>query len=245
MIDTTFDLDTALLGPRGGKIDKRYNLEAKQTHAQVALTGDGEIGLHRFNPSVPTTGQGIENERPWHRIAAYMLATTSATQKEVAAAAGVTESHVSKLNQQLWFQELKATFAAHAGRTITERFQAEAFKSLDRLVELRDDTDRDDNGKPIVPAAVKANVSQFIIDHHIGKAVQKTISVTASHNFSSEDEERAFILSELNALREAGNSAASATSGAEGHDETNPSLRAEGSNNPTTTPESADGNSAF
>lgn len=45
--------------------------------------------------------------------------------------------------------------------------------SLDRLREILDDDSTDDNGKPVVPASVKVDISKYLIDRLLGKPKQE------------------------------------------------------------------------
>lgn len=195
-------IDTAV-GPRGGDLNRpEYCRERRESHAQSHLLDSGELALHRFEPDA-VAKQGLKNEQSWHRVAAWMLATTDASLADVAKAAGVNYETVGVLNSQLWFQELKATFASEVGRSIGERFRQESEKCLDTMIALRDNDERDDNNRPLVSPATKAKICTDIIEQAHGKAVQKIISVSATTTFSSEQEEVEALKAKLQAIRDA------------------------------------------
>lgn len=184
---------------KGPSVPYHVQQERKESHAKCELLPSGELSLHRMEPKTDI-GRGVKNEQKWHRVAAWMVAEGQ-SDEQIAAVAEMAPETVKQLRRQTWFSELVATFASQTGRTYAQRIAAEAEKSLEKLLTIRDDESYDEDGKPIVSARTKADVSKFLIEQVHGKAVQKVISVTASTSFSSEQEERDALLSELQALR--------------------------------------------
>lgn len=105
----------------------------------------------------------IIEEQPYHRQAALALSLGADT-REVADALGVTPQAVRNWLKEPWFQQRVALFLREHGRDLTQLFAAEAFASLNVMVELRD--------SPKVSAAVRNNICQHILDRHLGKPTQ-------------------------------------------------------------------------
>lgn len=203
--DTVGEIMVETVGVRPPKAEGTYRKyrqpyqERKEAHANCEVLPSGEMSLHRVEPKTDI-GMGWKDEKPWHRVAAWMVAEGQ-SDEVVARVAGVAEETVRQLRRQTWFSELVATFASQTGRGYAQRIAAEAEKSLEKLLSIRDDESYDEGGKPIVSARTKADVSKFLIEQVHGKAVQKVISISANTNFSSEQEEREALLAELQALR--------------------------------------------
>lgn len=116
----------------------------------------------------------IQEEQPYHRHAAYLMAMGADT-REVANALDVTTTAVRQWLRQPWFQErVSLILKEHGGKDLTQLFANEAFASLSVMVELRD------SGK--TPAAVRNNICQDILNRHLGKPVQRMESVTLPHS---------------------------------------------------------------
>lgn len=123
----------------------------------------------------------IQEEQPYHRHAAYLMAMGADT-TEVATALNVTTTAVRNWLKQPWFQErVSLILKQHGGRDLTQLFANEAFASLSVMVELRD------SGK--TPAAVRNNICQDILNRHLGKPVQRMEQVTLPHSDDPVEEE--------------------------------------------------------
>jgi hypothetical protein len=56
---------------------------------------------------------------------------------------------------------------------IRDGVNANTHVAVETLKELMTDTDTDEDGKPRVPASVKASIAQYLIDHTLGKPKQR------------------------------------------------------------------------
>ena len=120
--------------------------------------------------SLPTGGEVRKFEQPWHRAAAYLFAAGK-SRKEVAAACDVTPAAVTQLLKNPWFQELVTGIMAESGLDAVETLlKGESINSLNVLIELREDT--------ATPRAVRAAISQDILNRTLGKPVQRIESDT-------------------------------------------------------------------
>lgn len=176
-----------LTGPRGGDLEGSVHPERRRAE----FRGDGEPGelsLHKFKD---TTANGLKNEQPWHRIAAYML-LAGKTNKEIAQAAGCSSIAVSVLRSQRWFQELLAELGNGVGNAALALVHSEAIASVEHLVHLRDTSENE---------RVSADAAKFLFEHANGKAVQRIVSVSSTTSYKDEKEEMSEIDKELAALR--------------------------------------------
>ena len=108
----------------------------------------------------------LQEERPWHRIAAYFFATGATTIKQVADACEVNKDTMRNLLRQPWFQErVTKLLAENGGKDILSLLRSEQINSLIVMTQLRDD--------PKVPPAVRAGVCKDILDRTLGKAIQR------------------------------------------------------------------------
>jgi hypothetical protein len=175
------------VGPRGG------NLNNPKQYPEARRSGfNGEITeLHRFEKDHDSALCGIQNEQPWHRMAAYML-LAGRTNSEIAMAAGVVPTTVSLLRAQRWFQQLLATIANKAGDEIIGILQSEAAASVQKLVELRDCAESE---------RVQLSAAQTLVEQAHGKPTQKILSHSSHTSYQSPKEELDEIQRELAALR--------------------------------------------
>lgn len=106
----------------------------------------------------------IETEQPWHRTAAFAFAL-GATLSDVAQQHDKSVATISNLLRQDWFQaKVTAIMAEYGGRDVIEMFKAEQFRSLQTLIEIRDD-------KKILPS-VRVTCAKDILDRALGKPTQ-------------------------------------------------------------------------
>jgi hypothetical protein len=108
----------------------------------------------------------LQEERPWHRIAAYFFATGATTIKQVADACEVNKDTMRNLLRQPWFQErVTKLLAENGGKDILSLLRSEQINCLIVMTQLRDDKN--------TPAAVKAGICRDILDRTLGKAIQR------------------------------------------------------------------------
>jgi hypothetical protein len=108
----------------------------------------------------------IENELPWHRMAAHMFGVAGmVTIKDVAEACDVDPGTVSNLLKQPWFQERVTSLMAKNGRDIMQLFRAEQFNSFLTLIEVRDDPETSRKDKIVC--------AKDILDRTLGKPIQR------------------------------------------------------------------------
>lgn len=108
----------------------------------------------------------LSEEKPWHRLAAYLFASGYNSMKDVASACEVTEPTVRNLLRQAWFQErVTKLLADNGGRDIMALLRSEQFNSLVVMIEMRDDKN--------TPPPVRAGVCKDILDRTLGKATQR------------------------------------------------------------------------
>lgn len=184
------DAIEVLKGPRGGEIvSPNQPWQEKEFNPQE--TESGTLGLHRFNNGYHrTTSPPLKNEQPWHRMAAFML-LHGHTNKEISATAGVTESTVSILRAQRWFQELLATLQNDAGAAVQGLLESEALASLETIVEIRDDKNASQRNR--MAAAVT------LLEHYKGKPHQ-TVTTEVRKPVRSPEERMAELLQDLDNL---------------------------------------------
>lgn len=112
----------------------------------------------------------IEHETAQHRIV-LLLKLRGLNNREIAKATGFTEPWISQITRQPWFQmRLTKMLSEAADDILTQRIKVEASRSLDTLVEIRDNTS--------APAAARATCAINIIDRLLGKPVQKNENTT-------------------------------------------------------------------
>lgn len=171
-------------GPRGGILHENVA-------AQAAPLNVSETGAHRFRP---VSQPGLQNELPWHTMAAYMM-IAGRTNVEIAMAAGVCEQSVSNLRAQLWFQQRLATIANNDGEEVLASFKAKALAAAERIEVLAVSAEKD---------SVRLAANTYIVNQSIGSPVQKTLNINANA-FSglSPQEEYQRTQDELRALRAA------------------------------------------
>lgn len=140
-------------------------LKELRTKLASELSPEHQANEHRLHGTRPPN-YVLTEERPWHRVAAYLFATGAVSIRDVARACDVTEPTVRNLLRQVWFQERVTTLMAeNGGKDIMALFKAEQFNSLITLIELRD------NNK--TPAPVRANICQDILNRTLGKPIQR------------------------------------------------------------------------
>lgn len=176
------------VGPRGGNLDNPNQHPMWRTKE---FTGSIDAGLHRFVGENDTATGGVKDEKPWHRMAAYML-IAGRTNSEIAIAAGVMPGEVALLKSQRWFQELCATIANEEGGELVGMLTSEAAASINKLVELRDFGEAE---------SIQYSAARTLLEQAHGKPVQKVISDVTSRRVSSPQEEMEQLQGELAALR--------------------------------------------
>lgn len=121
--------------------------------------------LHRKRDNVCTEVYEMVSEQPWHKHAAYYLATRT-PRKKVAELFNVSTRTISALLTQPWFQKiLSDVIKDTVGTDVMDLFKAELINSVNTLVEIRDSEK--------TPAIVRANVAKEIVDRVMGRTVQK------------------------------------------------------------------------
>ena len=175
-------------GPHGGNL---HNPDQHPERRKEPFNGSISHGLHRFVKENDVAAAGLMNEKPWHRMAAYML-NAGRTNSEIAMAAGVAPGEVSILKSQRWFQELCATIANNDGEEILGALKAETIASINRLAQLRDYAESE---------AVQATCARTLLEQAHGKPLQKIISDVTSRRATSPREEMEQLQNELAALR--------------------------------------------
>lgn len=177
-------------GPKGG------NLKNPNQHPEwrkEPFQGSVAHGLHRFMQSEDTATGGLRDEKPWHRMAAYML-NAGRTNSEIAIAAGVLPGEVGLLRQNRWFQELCATIANNDGEEVLGALKAEALDSIAKLASLRDFAESEQ---------VQATCARTLLEHANGKPLQRILSDVTSRRAATPKEEFEQLTAELANLREA------------------------------------------
>lgn len=184
------------LGPRGGDLtnpDLAGKREWQKAELNTEILPNGTVGMHRFDREYHETATpGLKNEQTWHTMAAYML-LAGRTNSEIAAAARVHPTHVSYLRGQKWFQQKLAVLANNDGEELLGIVKGEALASVETLVSLRDNSN--------VTDAVRRSAAKDLIEFAHGKAVQRTIAISATTHFDSPQDEMEQIQEELATLR--------------------------------------------
>lgn len=157
--------------------------DAQRAFAQGCPSGprpvaDRGVELERwFGRPDPREQQVRKYEQPWHRNAAYMIASGKYSAKAVAEACEKTKESVYALMRNAWFQETVAEIQKQNGAgDIMDVFRAECMSSLTTLIELRDN--------PATPPAVKRLSAIDILHQVLGKPTQR---VEMEQNISSSD----------------------------------------------------------
>lgn len=187
-----FDLSEVMInkGPKGGNLDNPvFNPERRRASLNAKPNETGLPGLHKYED---VTRQGLKNEQPWHRMAAFML-LAGRTNSEIAMSANVGVMEVSILRSQRWFQELLATLANEAGQDVMGVLASETLASIEKVVALRDGAESE---------RVQLAAAQLLIEQSNGKAVQKVVSVTSHSVYKSPSEEHHALIEELHNLRQ-------------------------------------------
>lgn len=138
-----------------------------------------ETHLHgQRPPNIP-----IDHEKPEHRLILFMKAE-GYSNRECAIVGGYSDAWVSQVTRQPWFVKRLMEFIDEAGKNkVKQLLEATLVDSIFTLVEIRDD--------PKTPSAVKARVSDSLIDRVLGKPKQ-----------SVEIQEKTPVESELSAIDE-------------------------------------------
>lgn len=178
------------VGPRGGDAAGTYQAEARKT----AYNGT-ETHLHVFED---VARPGIQDEKPWHYMAAVMM-LAGKKNTEIAAAANVEPQSISVLRSQRWFQEKLAVMAKQQGEEVLAVCRAEALASVNVLVELRDSSPE---AKPSVARdRLRMDAATRIVEIGHGKPTQRVVSVSAHTNFASPQEEMDDVMEHLASIR--------------------------------------------
>ncbi len=175
-----------VVGPHGGNLETARPKEWRRE----PFNGSVERGLHRFVRAEDVATQGLKDEKPWHRMAAYML-NAGRTNSEIAMAAGVAPQEVGILKAQRWFQELCATIANNDGEEVLGALKAEALDSIQKLAALRDSAESE---------TVQASCARTLLEHANGKPLQKIISDVTSRRSTTPKEEYEQLTQELASL---------------------------------------------
>lgn len=175
-------------GPLGGNLENPDQYpERRRAPFTAPMLENGAPGLHRPDSAY----RGILNEQPWHRMVAHMV-LNRIPNKKIAEYAEVTESYISILRGQYWFQELLAVLANEQGEGLTALISSQAVSAFQRIVTLAETSESE-------RIALAAN--QLILEHAHGKPVQRVVS-NISHSVSrSPADEMAEIQQELDAIR--------------------------------------------
>lgn len=181
-------MPTNEVGPQGGNLQ---NPDQHPDRRRSSFQGSIEHGLHRFEKSEDVAAAGLKDEKPWHRMAAYML-NAGRTNSEIAMAANVRPGEVSILKSQRWFQELCATIANDEGEEILGLLRSETAASIDKLVTLRDYAESE---------GIQLAAARTLLEQAHGKPTQKIISDVTSRRASSPKEEMEQLTNELAALK--------------------------------------------
>jgi hypothetical protein len=167
MNDVALAMNALGKGPRGGNLNNpdQHPERRRSGFKPIALHGDnnGMPGLHRFNRDAEdVAGMGLQNEQPWHRMAAFML-LTGRTNSEIALAANVGVQAVVTLRQQRWFQELLATLANDKGEEITGVIESYTLEAVEEIHSIMQSAESD---------RVRLAAATTLLEQGRGKAVQ-------------------------------------------------------------------------
>lgn len=126
-----------------------------------------DVELDRLFGRPDAVGQEVRKwEQPWHRNAAYMMASGKYSAKAVAAACEKSYNCVLQLLKNKWFQTTVLEIQKENGAgDIMELFRAECHNSLVTLIEIRDD--------PKAPQSVRRASAIDILHQVLGKPTQR------------------------------------------------------------------------
>lgn len=106
----------------------------------------------------------INNEKPEHRLI-LLLKLKGFSNREIAHQADYTESHVSQICRQPWFQQrLVELLSERVEEPLVELVRIEAANSMHTLIELRDTSHSHE---------VRKGCAMAILDRHLGKPIQR------------------------------------------------------------------------
>lgn len=179
------------VGPNGGDLNRAaLQPEYRRSSLNAKVSDSGLPLLHRFEREDSATC-GRKDEKPWHRMAAFML-LAGRTNSEIAMAADVTAPCVSHIRAQRWFQELLAVLANETGSDITGLLASEAQNSLNVMVEMRDTAKSE---------RTRYQAAKDILELSHGKATQTIVSSVSHTTHASPSEEMESIQQQLAGLR--------------------------------------------
>jgi hypothetical protein len=173
-----------VVGPDGGNLN---NPDQRPERRRSSFNGSISHGLHRFVSTEDKAYEGLKNEMPWHRMAAYML-NAGRTNSEIAMAAGVQVGEVSILRQQRWFQELCATIANNDGEEILGAIKSHVLDAIEKTAALMHMAESE---------SVQANCAKTLIEQAHGKPLQKIVSDVTQRRATSPKEEYEQLTREL------------------------------------------------
>lgn len=177
-----------VVGPQGGDLN---NPDQRPERRRASFNGSISHGLHRFVSPEDKAYEGLRNEQPWHRMAAYML-NAGRTNSEIAMAAGVKVGEVSILRQQRWFQELCATIANNDGEEVLGAIRSHALDAIEKTAELMHFAESE---------SVRAQCAKTLIEQAHGKPLQKIVSDITTRRTASPKEEYEQLTRELEDLQ--------------------------------------------
>lgn len=199
----TFDpfVDEKERGPNGGDLNNPLlNKPWRVARFDGQELANGEYGLHRFVKNYDVAKVGVQDEKPWHRMAAYML-NAGRTNSEIGLAAEVSPNTVSQLRSQRWFQELCATIANENGEEILGALKGYALEAIEAIHDIATDDRTDNEGRALVNARTRLSAHVTLLEHAHGKPIQKVVSDISHRVAASPTEEMETIQKELLALR--------------------------------------------
>jgi hypothetical protein len=140
------------------------------------VVADRPVDLARWAGRPDPVGNEIRKwEQPWHRNAAYMVASGKYAMRQVAEACEKSYQSVKDLMKNPWFQATVSEIQKQNGAgDIMDLFRAECHSSLVTFVELRDD--------PKVPASVRHNCAKSILEQVLGKPTQRVETTDVPHS---------------------------------------------------------------
>lgn len=116
----------------------------------------------------------IQREKPEHRII-LLLKLKGMSNREISKETGYTESWITQITHQPWFQDMLVEKIAEAGDNIVENLiSLEAKNSMFTLIKLRDD--------PQQAGAVRAACAKDVLDRYLGKPVQRSENLNVNVN---------------------------------------------------------------
>ena len=143
------------------------DLRSPSTASASSLSPEAEINDNRFH-GARLPAFDLNEEKPWHRVAAYLFASGYNTLKDVAEACDVSQPTVRNLLRQPWFQErVNRLLAANGGKDVLALLRSEQINSMVVMVEMRDNVN--------TPPPVRAGICKDILDRTLGKATQRVL----------------------------------------------------------------------